>query len=185
MESPQVRASTSLAYEICAVVVLWVALFEFNSWLFSFAEVSRYINWIFLPAALRVVAVLVLDWRGVAGLFAGALFTCAPQVGVNMAEALVLASLSALAPFAAVSLVKRCLRMARDLKGMTYQQLTVIAVVAALTSAVAHNIFFSLQHASHAWSSVFFPMLAGDLIGTLVVLFTSALVLRALPHIAK
>ena len=165
--------------------MLWVSLFELNGWLFSITEISRYSNWVFLPAALRVLAVLVLDWRGVAGLFAGTLFTCAPQIGVNMAEALVLASLSSLAPFVAVSLTTRCLRMAIDLKGMSYQQLAVIAAVAALSSSVSHNIFFSLQDELHSWVSVFFPMLAGDLIGTLFVLFASALVLRSLPHIAK
>ena len=60
MEHQRTSAVSTCTYEICAVALLWVALFEVNNWLFSITEVSRYINWIFLPAALRVLAVLVL-----------------------------------------------------------------------------------------------------------------------------
>ena len=57
------------------VVLLWTGLFYLNEWLFSAVSLSSVINWVFLPAAIRMLAVMALGWVGVAGLFVGALLT--------------------------------------------------------------------------------------------------------------
>ena len=89
-------------FEVAVVVLLWTLLFELNDWMFSSVERTPFINWVFLPAALRVVAVLLLGWRGVAGLFLGALLTNRPEWGVNLMDTLALSTLSAAAPWVAV-----------------------------------------------------------------------------------
>lgn len=170
----------TLIAEIAAVALLWALLFELNRWLFSFVAVSEDISWVFLPAALRVAAVLVLGWRGSLGLFVGAMFTNYPVLGVNMLDALLLSMLSATSPLLSVELSKRCLGVSADLAGLTFRQLAVIAVVGAATSAVAHNVYFSIESGSHRWTEGLASMFGGDVLGTLAVLYVAASVLRRL-----
>ena len=65
---------------ICVVALLWLAVFNVNTWLFSHAAFSERAHWIFLPAAFRIIAVLVLGLRGGAGLMLGAYLIC-PLLG--------------------------------------------------------------------------------------------------------
>lgn len=167
---------------MAVVVLLWTLLFELNHWLFSFVEQTPFISWVFLPAALRVVAVLLLGWRGVAGLFLGALLTNHPELGVNLLEALALSTLSAGAPWLAVVCARRWLRIAPDLAGLSFWQLFTLATIGALISASVHNAYFSVQSASHRWVDGIVPMFVGDMVGTLMVLYLSAAVLRRLPR---
>lgn len=173
------RISTHIA-ESCAVAVLWVLLFELNRWLFSIAAVSSYISWIFLPAALRILSVLLLDWRGVAGLFIGAMFTNHPVFGLNMQHSLALSAISALAPMLAVRVSINTLKVSPNLAGLSARQLAIISTLGAVISVVAHNAYFVLAEAAHDWLTAIVPMLFGDLIGTFVTLHLCSAVLRRL-----
>lgn len=166
--------------EVSVVAVLWVVLFELNRWLFQALQETPFVNWVFLPAAIRVVSVLLFEWRGALGLFLGALFTNYPQVGVNVGESLVLSGLSALSPFLGVAVAKWALRVRDDLAGLTANQMLIIAAVCAAISAAAHNLYFHWASPDHDWMHSLVPMLGGDLTGSLIVLFVSSLVLRAL-----
>ena len=171
--------------EVCAVATLWVVLFRLNHWLFSAVEVSPYINWVFLPAALRVLSVLVLDLSAVAGLFIGTLITCDPVVGVNLADSLILSSISSLSPLLAVRLMTRWMRSEPDLKGMTFAQLAAISTLSGVASSTIANFYFHLRDQTHDWMTGVMPMLIGDLVGTLIVLFIASQVLRRLSHLAR
>jgi hypothetical protein len=170
----------SVAVDVSIVALLWVLLYQANAWVFTLFEVTPFANWVFLPAALRVVAVLLLGWRGVAGLFVGALFTNDPVWGVNGTDALVLSAISALAPWLGVWVSMRLLPIRLDLAGLKFGQLLQLSVICALTSVVAHHAFFLARDSLQPWSEGFVPMLAGDLIGTLLVLYLSAVVARRL-----
>lgn len=167
--------------DVAVVVLLWTLLFELNHWLFSSVEQTPFISWMFLPAALRVLAVLLLGWRGVAGLFLGALLTHRPEQGLDLLDTLALPALSAGTPWLAVLCARRWLGIAPDLSGLSFGQLWVIATLGAVSSTALHNAYFSTRSAGHDWLAGFLPMLAGDMLGTLVLLYLSAAVLRRLP----
>lgn len=175
------RVMTTRLGEVSMVVVLWVALFELNRWLFSFAVTDPFVSWVFLPAALRVVAILVLGWRGALGLFVGALITNQPVIGVNLLDALALSAISAGAPLLAVECTKRWLGVGPDLAGLTFKQLLTIAATGAVTSSVMHNVYFNVRHEDHEWVDGLVPMLGGDMVGTLAVLYVSVLLIRRAP----
>ncbi len=66
-------SATTMVAEMSGVAVLWVTLFKLNEWLFSTFEFAEHVNWIFLPAAVRVAAILLFRVRGAVGLFVGGL----------------------------------------------------------------------------------------------------------------
>jgi hypothetical protein len=163
-----------------AVAVLWTCLFYANEWLFSAFTVSKVIHWIFLPAAIRMLAVMALGWVGAIGLFIGALLTNDMVLHSGWADALVIAALSALGPLAAVRFCSQRLGLREDFAGLRPTQLLVFAVVGAICNVVPHNVYFFFSgHAPDILSGML-PMLVGDLLGTLVVLYLASLALKLL-----
>jgi hypothetical protein len=163
------------------VALLWVLLYWLNGWLFISLEVNPYVNWIFLPAALRVLAVLVFGWRGALGLFIGALITFDPNTGSSAFSAVPQAALSALAPWVAVTCTARCLGVATDLKGLSFKQLALLSAAGAGLNALSHSLLFSYLAEDLALLQGFWPMFGGDLLGTLLVVYSAHFALRLLP----
>ncbi|MEI8402611.1 MAG: hypothetical protein WCG12_17555 [Alcaligenaceae bacterium] len=135
----------TIAASAIAVALLWVLLFRLNRWAFSSIDVTIFISWIFLPAAIRMLAVMACDWAGALGLFAGALFTSQADPAAGLTDGLVLAFLSATGPLVAFWLCTRLLSLPVTLTGLTARQLLVFAAVGAVLNAVPHNIYFYLS----------------------------------------
>ncbi len=169
----------TVALEVGAVAALWVLLFQLNSWLFARWETSALANWIFLPAALRLVAVLILGWRGAAGLFLGALITSA-LMNAPWPENVVLPALSALGPVLAVKLARDHLRWSVDLQGLRYSHLVLLAALGAISNGLLHHVYLALSAPDLDWDSVFVTMVGGDLVGTFVVMVIASAILRRL-----
>jgi hypothetical protein len=167
-----------LAAEVGGVALLWVVLYWLNAQLFAQLQYSTYINWIFLPAAVRVLAVLLFGWRGALGLFMGALITFDMTLGDSGLSILVQTALSALAPWAAVHWTARWLKMNTDLQGLNFRQLALLCLAGAGLSAAAHTMLFSVQAHDPQLLWGFLPMFGGDLLGTLLVVYAAHFALR-------
>lgn len=173
------RSSTgAMILFVVGVAAAWVALFQLNSWLFSALHLTGFISWIFLPAAIRMLAVMIGGWAGAAGLFFGAILTNLGLFEFEPLNVVVLAALSALGPVVAVYLCTRWLQLPRDLAGLQRSQLLVFAVAGAIFNVFPHNLYFFTTGLSYdAWSGVF-PMFVGDLAGALIVLYVSSFSIR-------
>ena len=169
-----------MAASATAVALLWVLLFRLNHWAFSSFEVTVFITWIFLPAAIRMLAVMACDWVGALGLFAGSLFTNQIDPTGDLTDGLVLAFLSSIGPLLAFWLCTRLLSLPSTLSGLTARQLLVFAAVGALLNAVPHNIYFYISGRMTSPIEGLLPMVLGDFLGTVVVLYAVSLVLRHL-----
>ncbi|MEY4653518.1 MAG: hypothetical protein RI884_2099 [Pseudomonadota bacterium] len=166
-----------------AVAVAYVVFFKLNDWAFSLVKISDHISWVFLPAAIRMLAVMLFGWAGVAGLYLGSLTQLGGVLEVDPARALVIAGISSVPCLVAARLVQRVLRVPGDLAGMTGRQLLVFGVAGGLASSGAHTVYFALEAGDLAPLAGFMPMFVGDTIGTLIVLYVGALVLnRLLPR---
>jgi hypothetical protein len=173
----------TVALEIGAVATLWVLLFELNGWLFAGWETSELANWVFLPAALRLVAVLIVGWRGACGLFLGALVTNW-LMQTPWPSALALSALSALGPVLAVKLARDWLRWPTDLAGLRFSHLLLLAALGAACNGLLHHAYLAWTAPDANWMPQLFTMVSGDLVGTLAVMLTASLVLRRIapPH---
>lgn len=169
MKNPLAHA-TAYAGEIAGVALLWYLLFKLNIWLFLDLEYRENVNWIFLPAAIRVLAVLLFGWRAAAGLFIGALLTSQPNT-IGPLHMVFVATISALSPLFAVSWVSRILKLTPDLNGLNFEQLSALSFAGAALSALLHSLYFSYQAGALNVLWGVFPMFAGDLVGTMLVLY--------------
>jgi len=54
---------------IAGVAITWLIFFKLNAFIFASFEKSPFVNLVFIPAGVRLIAVLVFDELGVLGLF--------------------------------------------------------------------------------------------------------------------
>lgn len=172
--------------EVATVATLWVLLYEVNRWLFSAAQVSEFASWIFLPAALRVLAVLILGWKGALGLYIGAMCTYPGLLLTNLPEALLLSSISAVGPWLMVGLTMQLLKVPSELTGLTFKQLVLISVASSVFCAGAnsayHHVYKLPQSSLYDWTVNAITVITGDIVGTLFVLYLVAAALRRVPQ---
>ena len=163
---------------VLGIALAWFVLFELNTWLFSRIHLTGFISWIFLPAAIRMFAVMVGGWAGALGLFLGAILTNLSLLKYEPFNILVLAGLSTLGPLVAFNLCTRWLKLPQDLAGLQSSQLLVFAVAGAIFNTIPHNLYFYFTGLSpDAWSGIV-PMFIGDLAGTLIVLYLASVAVR-------
>lgn len=160
------------------VALVWVTLYFCNDWLFSNLAISDRMSWVFLPAALRMLAVMLLGWVGAVGLFVGSLLTGWLSVAdVQIGSLCLVSGISALAPLLAYVLCAKLLGIRTDLRGLDAYQLLCLSIVSAALSASLHSLHFSAIDYVHNFSDSFVPMFAGDLVGTLIVLYLGKIAL--------
>ncbi|UOD49682.1 hypothetical protein [Orrella daihaiensis] len=168
------RTPPSVFAQLAVIAGCWVFLYILNDWLFDNVAVSQYASWVFLPAALRMLAVLLCGWTGVLGLFIGSFITALYTHNfTDPGMVIVLAGLSALAPMVAYVACARLFGLRTDLQGLSAVQLVILSVAAALVGSILHNLHFSAIGISHAFGHTFVTMFVGDLIGTFAMLYAA------------
>lgn len=159
-------------------VIAWIGLFELNAYLFEGFVVNQNVSWVFLPAVVRMLAVLLAGYAGVVGLFFGALFTNLPINSVELLDVLMLTSITALNPLLAVWIVVRYFGINHDLSGLRWWHLILFATAGAVSNVVLTQSYLALSLRHDAASGSWFPMLVGDLVGTFVILYAASLIVK-------
>jgi len=168
------------AYQILVVAVLWVGLFWLNNSVFSALNISEFVSWIFLPAALRMIAVLLLDWIAVAGLFVGVLITSSLLIDSSLIEMFPLAIISSYFPLLAKRVCTIRLGLTEDLAGISPLHLGVFALVGALFNAIPSQFYLYAIHRTEFPLNSLMPMIIGDVAGTMLVLYLASTILKFL-----
>mgnify|MGYP003584127937 CR=1 FL=1 len=173
--------------QIVGTATAWYLLFHLNEFLFgSFDWAKVFISWVFLPAAARLLSVMLFGWRGALGLWLGTLLTNEGSYGGGLSPmSLTVATLSATGPLIAVQLTMHGHRVPMNLRGLTAGQLTVFAVVGALCNVVPHNVFFWLAGMTSSPVGGVVPMFVGDLLGTVLVLYALRFALVTLERFVR
>ena len=158
--------------QLSVVAGLWTGLYALNGWLFDRLAFSEQVSWIFLPAALRMIAVLLAGWVGALGIFLGSVATCIYLLGLNdPSYILIIAGISALAPTAALLVCAKFWNTQMNLAGLSAVHLLLLSTISAGFTAVMHNAYFMMLGKVSQVASSTGAMFIGDLIGTLIVLY--------------
>jgi hypothetical protein len=158
---------------IILTVTLYLSALGVNEFLFLNTEFARGINWIYLPAGVRLVCTLLFGGTGAIGVFiASLLATYFYYFPGDWGHTLAGSTSSALAPYLAYRLAGLQFNFRNSLDQLTPGVLTACSVVYAATNALLHHLWLLAFYAVKSpWESVFI-MFTGDLLGTFLVLYS-------------
>lgn len=155
---------------ILAVAILYFVGFYANDALFSTLEHHRGAHWIFLPAGLRLLSILLLGSSGALGIFLGSLLV-ALNMGKSTPLGMIVESLiSAGAPLLTYYLALR-FGLSVNLKNLNAKSLFLLATFFAAASALMHSIWYATQGVADSFATSSVAMFVGNLFGTIIVLY--------------
>ncbi len=163
----------------------WVFFYQLNALLFHKAFLSPLVSWVFLPAGIKIVSVIVFDELGVLGLFVGALATYYLN-NLSAGNPLILAAVSASSPFVAIHVSKYLLKLDDLCSGMSGTHLLIISFIYAVTNTLFHELYLGVHMRNLVgFANNQFVMFCGDLLGALLLLFIMSLSIKYLRYSYK
>lgn len=173
--------STTNLSLLAVSLVLWVVSYHANGWVMSFADQAPGISLVFLPAGVRLLALMVGGVWAAAGIALGAFICTSLEFpDIELGRALAISFTAGFAPYAALLVACRSLGVRSNLANLTATDLPVIALSAAVGSALLHNLLFA-SFAMTDWPDFgrhFAAMVTGDFIGSLLMLAAAVAMLR-------
>ena len=170
---------------VIGATLAWVALFKLNALAFSSLEHSLRAHWIFLPAALRVISVVLYEQAGAIGLAVGAYLTLPRGESTDLPWELMLAMSSGLAPLVGVQLCRRVIALDQNLVGLTGKHIALLSVVTALVNSALVNGCMVIAHRWHGDFEQIATIVVGDVAGAAVVLAIISIFLQGLVRFAR
>lgn len=171
--------------QVLATMAMFLAMLWINEQLFRWLEFTPGINWIYLPAGVRLLSTLLFAEAGAVGLLLVSwlvsflfLFPDDPE------RAFMGGILAALAPWLVYRGASRAWGFEASLGNLTPGRLLVLALVYSVASPLLHHLWFAWRGQGNLLHG-FLVMFAGDLAGTLIVLYGIKALLALLPTSAR
>ena len=167
---------------VVATIVLFGLMLAMNEWLFTRFEFAKGINWIYLPAGMRLLCTLLFAEAGAIGLLLVSWYVCFfyffPDDYLRSFMGGILASA---APYLAYRLARSGFGLQSSLANLSPARLLACVLGYSIASPMLHHIWFALQGQTGNLVSSFLVMTAGDLSGTLIVVYAAKALLTLLP----
>jgi hypothetical protein len=166
------------ALMVVATMVAFIAMLALNEWLFTRFEFASGINWIYLPAGMRLLSTLLFAEAGALGLllvsWAVCFFYFFPDDYIRSFMGGILATA---APYGVYRIARRVYGLQASLANLTAGRLLACVVGYSVASPLLHHLWFALRGEGGDLVRSFFVMFVGDLSGTLIVIYTIKIVL--------
>jgi len=167
MIAPKIIVQT--CFEVLLSTLLYMAFFYFNQYITVPLEDAKGVNWIFLPAGLRIFLTLIFDYSGAVGLaIASILINYFGFYESDDLTILGIAVICAATPLLGRHFVIHNLKVNPDLSNISFQQLLVIIVAYALLSSGFHQIWFVLRGLNSGSLNHWIAMFSGDICGSIL-----------------
>jgi hypothetical protein len=181
-EQPMARSNLRAeAAHVLLTMALFLAMLWINDWLFRRLEFAPGINWVYLPAGMRLLCTLLFAEAGALGLLLVSWLVSFVFFFPNDPERAFMGGIiAAVAPYAVYRGASHVYGFQASLQRLTPGRLLVLAVVYAIASPLLHHLWFAWRGQGFQLSG-FFVMFIGDLSGTLLVLYA----IKALMSLAR
>lgn len=173
-----IKESRRFIFEAIGVAIAWTLLFKLNMWAFKSLEVNHFVSWIFLPAFIRILSVLLFGWAAVTGLIIGAIITSNPA-DIGHTTPYVLALISGVGPMIAVRFCEYVLKLPPTLIGIRPSHLFIFAITGAFVNVSLNGYYFALHQLPSHPITCLSPMFIGDMLGSIIMLYVASFTLKA------
>ncbi|MBU3637752.1 hypothetical protein [Polynucleobacter sp. es-MAR-4] len=146
-------------------------LFYLNDWLTSHLAYGLGVNWIYLPAGLRLFLTLVFGLSGAVGIALASFMICYfGQFPPELTTCIGIGLISGFAPYLARIFVVSNVNVSPDLSNLSLPKLALCILIYALLSAGLHQWWFAVRGLDETGSfNHFLVMLLGDVLGTVLL----------------
>lgn len=167
---------------IACTIALFLATLILNEVLFTRLEFARGINWIYLPAGMRLLCTLLFAGAGAIGLLLVSWLVCFTYFFPDdMVRSFMGGILAALAPYHVYRFAAYRYGLHTSLAQLTPKRLLLLIVAYSLASPLLHHLWFWLHGDTSNLLPMFSVMFIGDLSGTLIVVYSAKAILALLP----
>ena len=171
--------------QVLATIFLFLGMLWLNDWLFRRLEFAPGINWVYLPAGMRLLCTLLFAEAGAIGLLLVSWYVSFVYLFPDDPERAFLGGIvAALAPWLVYRGASHFWGFAGSLRNLTTGRLLVLAVAYSIASPLLHHLYFALRGQQDLLPG-FFAMFVGDLNGTLIVLYGMKGLLALLPRASR
>jgi hypothetical protein len=164
---------------VVATMVFFIVALVANELLFMRAQFTAGINWIYLPAGVRLLCTLLFAEAGAVGLllvsWLVSFFYFFPD---DPMRAFAGGILSAAAPYIVYLVARRIYGLNASLTNLSSISLLQCALMFAIASPLLHHLWFAYYEHKPDLAQSFVAMVTGDLSGTLIVLYGARFLLR-------
>ena len=148
---------------------LYMGFFYFNSYITASIEDAQGVNWIFIPAGLRIFLTLIFDFAGAAGLvLASLLINYIGFYETDLVTNLGIGVICGLAPLLGRHFVIHNLKVSPDLSNINMQQLLGSITAYSFLSAGLHQLWFVTRGLNSGGANHFIAMFIGDMAGSIL-----------------
>ena len=153
--------------------------FKLNESVFNNLLFSTGVNWIFLPAGLRLLLTLLFAEEGAIGIIVASIAIGINHYFINDPLTAVMAGIiSGTAPYLARLIVLNKLRLKSDLTNLSLGNLFLCILTFAVISPLMHQLWFFYSGYAQHFISSFLVMTVGDFIGSLIVIYSAKLLIN-------
>jgi hypothetical protein len=169
--------STRQTFETSALILLsallFTTFFHLNGWVFAHLEYRQGVNWVFLPAGFRVILVMVMGIPASVGIMLGAWFIeRAAFETTHYTVTLFNGVASGFTPWFVMKALVHCKKLAAQLQHLSSAQLLNFTLIYAASNAAVHQLgWWWMDHAQVNPLVDIWPMLVGDTVGALIMLY--------------
>ena len=151
--------------------ISYSCLFYANAWLTAHMTYGLGVNWIYLPAGLRLFLTLVFGFPAALGIAISSFITSyAGEFSQELATCIGIGLISGFAPYLARVFVMSNMNISPDLSNLSLPKLATCTLIYAALSAGLHQWWFAVRGLGEAGSlHHFFAMFLGHVLGTVLL----------------
>lgn len=159
---------------VAATILMFAVALAINELLFTRLEFAPGINWMYLPAGVRLLCTLLFAEAGAVGLLLVSWGVCFfyffPNDPIRSFMGGILASIS---PYLVYLGMRRWFGLQAALTNLTPAKLVACALAFSLASPLLHHLWFALYETRDDLAHSFLVMAIGDFCGTITVLYVA------------
>ncbi|HZX28748.1 MAG TPA: hypothetical protein VFF16_16870 [Telluria sp.] len=165
-----------------ATVLVYLLTYLLNGWLFGHLEFATGIHWVYLPAGVRLLAVLLFGTAGVLGLLLASSLVCFLWLfPYDVTRALAGGIAAAAAPWLVNLCDRRVFGLRPSLSNLSPQRLLWNILAFSLAGPLLHHLWYVVHGDAASWRSLF-AMFWGDLTGTVLVIYAVKALVSLMPR---
>jgi hypothetical protein len=166
-----VRALGGKLMAVVLMAAVYVGLALGNEWMLASMEYGKGVNWVYIPAGLRLGFVLVMPWAGALAISLGSFAMALRDPDLTPALAAFNGCVTGIAPVLARHWAVSRWGLSDDLRELNAPLLVKLCVLFGLFSSTFHQAFFAWLGREAGVFAGAIPMFVGDTLGALLCLY--------------